>query len=267
MNPTERWRLTGKTALVTGGTKGIGFAIADELLRLGATVTVAARTESDVAQSVADWRNQGLAAHGIVADLSLPDAGETLAASLGGSLDILINNVGTNIRKATTEYTDEEYHRVLTTNLDSAFAISRAMYPLLVASGDGAVVNIGSVAGSVAVLSGLPYALTKAALDQMTRYLAVEWAPNGIRVNGVNPWYTRTPLASPRLDDPVFHQKVLDVTPLKRVAEPEDVAVSSLFCAFPPPGTSRDKRSRRRRIPRPGTGVGPPAPMLGEPEG
>ncbi|MBC8135266.1 MAG: SDR family oxidoreductase [Fibrella sp.] len=233
MNTLERWQLTGKTALVTGGTKGIGYAIADELLRLGATVTIAARTESDVTNCVAVWRNEGLNAHGITADLSYPDAPTTLIASLGGSLDILINNVGTNNRKPTTGYSDDEYRRVLATNLDSAFAISRAAYPLLVASGDGAIVNIGSVAGTVAVLSGLPYAMTKAALDQMTRYLAVEWAKDGIRVNAVNPWYTRTPLAATRLDDPAFRQRVLDATPLKRIAEPEDVAGAVAFLCLP----------------------------------
>lgn len=233
MNHAERWRLTGKRALVTGGTKGIGYAIADELLRLGAMVTIAARTESDVINCVAAWRSEGLNADGITADLSTTSSIETLMASRGGSLDILINNVGTNIRKATMDYTDDEYRRVLTTNLDSAFALSRAAYPLLVASGDGAIVNIGSVAGSVAVLSGLPYALTKAALDQMTRYLAVEWAKDAIRVNAVNPWYTRTPLASPRLDDPAFQQKVLDVTPIKRIAEADDIAGAVAFLCLP----------------------------------
>lgn len=233
MTTAERWRLAGKTALVTGGTKGIGYAIADELLRLGATVTIAARTESDVTDCVAKWRSEGLNAHGIAVDLSPPEAARTLLASCGDSLDILINNVGTNNRKPTTEYTDDEYRRVLATNLDSAFAISRAAYPLLAASGNGSIVNIGSVAGSVAILSGLPYALTKAALDQMTRYLAVEWAKDGIRVNSVNPWYTRTPLAAPRLDDAAFVQKVLDVTPLKRIAEPEDVAGIVAFLCLP----------------------------------
>ncbi|MBC7808646.1 MAG: SDR family oxidoreductase [Akkermansiaceae bacterium] len=233
MNPLERWRLTGKTALVTGGTKGIGYAIADELLRLGATVTVAARTEADVTDCVAKWRSEGLNPRGMVTDLSKPDAAETLIASLGDSLDILINNVGTNVRKPTTEYTNEEYRHVLATNLDSAFALSRAAHPLLARSGDGAIVNIGSVAGTVAILSGLPYAMTKAALDQMTRYLAVEWAKDGIRVNAVNPWYTRTPLASPRLADPAFVQRVLDATPLKRIAEPEDVAGVVAFLCLP----------------------------------
>ncbi len=230
---TERWRLTGKRALVTGGTRGIGFAIADELLRLGAAVTVAARTESDLVACVATWQEAGLGAHGIAADLSLPGAAVSLIESVGGPLDILINNVGTNIRKPTTGYTDDEYRTVLATNLDSAFAISRAAYPLLVACKEGVIVNIGSVAGSVAILSGLPYALSKAALDQMTRYLAVEWAANGIRVNGVNPWYTRTPLAASRLADPAFLQKVLDATPLKRVAEPEDVAGAVAFLCLP----------------------------------
>ena len=229
----ERWRLTGKHALVTGGTKGIGYAVAQELLHLGATVTIAARTQSDLDSCVTSWRENGCDAHGITADLSTPDSAATLISAMGSKLDILVNNVGRNIRKPTTEYSADEYRAVLETNLASAFHLCRAAYPLLAQSENASVVNIGSVAGSVAVLSGLPYAMTKAALDQMTRYLAVEWAQNGIRVNAVNPWYTNTPLAAPRLSDPAFVERVLAVTPLKRIADPADIAGAVAFLCLP----------------------------------
>lgn len=233
-NFDERWRLSGKRALVTGGTKGIGYAVAAELLQLGAHVTIAARTAADVDARVSEWRADGFDAAGIAADLSTPRGARAAVAAMGDTLDILISNVGTNVRKTTLDYSEEEYRHVLGTNLDGAFHLCRAAHPLLAVRPSSSVVLVGSVAGTVAVMSGLPYALSKAALDQMARYLAAEWGKDGIRVNAVNPWYTRTPLAAPRLDaTPGFREKVLAVTPLGRIAEPEDVSGAVAFLCLP----------------------------------
>ncbi len=232
MNP-DRWKLTGKRALVTGGTRGIGYAIAAELLYLGAEVTITARTAETVTDAVADWQAQGLNAHGIASDVSISEGREKIVTALGQSLDILVNNVGTNIRKSTLDFSMGEYETVLNTNLAGAFALSRDAHPLLVASGDACIVNIGSVAGSVPMMSGLPYAASKAALDQMTRYLAVEWARDNIRVNGVNPWYTRTPLAAPRLEPGALLDAILTATPNRRIAEAEDISAAVAFLCLP----------------------------------
>jgi len=238
---TSRWRLDNRRALVTGATKGIGLAIADELLTLGARVVIAARNADEVHAQVAEWTARGLLAHGVAADVATPNGREAVIAytreTLGG-LDILVNNVGTNIRKATTEYTDDEIAHVLNTNLLSAFGLCRDAYPLLQAAaqgdtGDAVIVNIGSVAGMTAILSGAIYAMTKAALDQLTRYLAVEWGADGVRVNSVNPWYTETPLASVVLADPAFRAQVIARTPLARIAAPEDVAGLAAFLCLP----------------------------------
>jgi Tropinone reductase 1 len=154
-----------------------------------------------------------------------------------GGIDFLINNAGTNIRKDSLGYSPEEFRFLFDTNLVSAWELSRLAYPLLKeaseAAGDSGIVNIGSVAGSVAVGSGAPYAMTKAAMDQMTRYLAVEWGPDGIRTNAVLPWYTRTFRVSPYLDAPEFTGKVLARTPLKRIAESEDVSGLVTFLCLP----------------------------------
>ena len=232
----ERWRLDGKRALVTGGTKGIGAAIAGELLFLGAIVTIVARDKN----AIAEWVNAGDSANekrfGIGADLSTNAGRESAlhyATEHMGGLDILINNVGTNIRKASADYSPDEYAHVFATNLTSAWEMCRAARTALAQSDGASVVQIGSVAGSVSVGSGGPYAMTKAALDQMTRYLAVEWAGEDIRVNNVNPWYTRTPLANAVLQNPEFEAKVLAHTPSLTIAEPEDVAGLVAFLCLP----------------------------------
>jgi Tropinone reductase 1 len=131
------------------------------------------------------------------------------------------------------EYTSKEYLDIFETNLISAFEISRLAHPLLKKSGDASVVNIGSVAGLLHIRTGSPYGMTKAALHQMTRNLAVEWAPDGIRVNMVAPWYTRTLLAGQRLKDPRYRREVIESTPLGRIAEPQEVAAPVVFLCLP----------------------------------
>ena len=156
---------------------------------------------------------------------------EAVRRELGG-LRCLVNNVGTNIRKGSLEYAPDEVTRIFETNLFSAWELCRAAHVLLKASG-GCIVNIASIAGSVAVRSGAPYAMTKASLDQLTRYLAVEWAADGVRVNAIDPWYIETSLTRPVLDNPAFRASVLSRTPLGRVGQPQDVAGLAAFLCLP----------------------------------
>ena len=232
----DKWRLDGRTALVTGGTKGIGRAIAETLLERGAEVTIVARTASDVEQAVAQWQEKGWAAYGITADVSQPpDRARIMEefARLSPHLHILVNNAGTNIKKKIMEYTDEEVRFILETNMYSAFDLTRKAYPLMKKTGDASVVFIGSVGGLVHIRSGAPYGMSKAALVQLTRNLAVDWAKEGIRVNLVAPWYTNTPLAQSRFKDPQYLKEVLDRSPMGRVAEPEEVAAAVAFLCMP----------------------------------
>jgi len=231
---TERWSLEGKRAIVTGSTKGIGRAIAEELGRLGASVGVVARNASDVMETVEHLGGMGINAWGRAADVS---AGSGRAAILDSiprdwsTLDILVNNAGTNVRKRALEYSSEEIDRIHRTNLESAFELSRSLHPRLAAAKGSSVVFVGSVAGQVSTGTGAIYAMTKAALSQLARVLAVEWAADGIRVNLVAPWYTRTPLAEPILEQKVLRDRILSRTPIGRIAEPEEVAaVVAFFC-------------------------------------
>jgi NAD(P)-dependent dehydrogenase (short-subunit alcohol dehydrogenase family) len=231
----EKWKLTGKRTLITGASKGIGFAAALEMAALGAEVCLVARDKTELDAAVSGMAEGGAACWGIAADTTSPEDQERLREAVAerwGCLDILVNNVGTNIRKHFTEYTAEEYRKVFETNLFSTIALTRLFFPLLRQASRASVINVASVAGMVDVHSGAPYGMTKAAMLQMTRHLAVEWAPFGIRVNAVSPWYTRTPLAMPVLQQADRLQRILENTPLGRVAEAEEVAATIAFLAM-----------------------------------
>lgn len=227
------WTLQGKTILITGGTKGIGLATADECLALGAEVLIAARNADTLAEVVHQRRGQRL--HGIAADVAT-DTGRAAivakVAELWGKLDVLVNNAGTNIRKKTIEYDAAEARRIFDINLFSVFELCRSLYPYLRQGQRSAVVNVASVAGVFDVQSGSPYGMTKAAEIQLTRHLAAEWAADGIRVNAVSPWYTITPLTDAVLNIPERRAAILARTPMGRVAEAAEMAAAIAFLAM-----------------------------------
>lgn len=230
----NRWNLKNKKALVTGGTKGIGKAIVKEFIDLGAEVIVVARNKSDFIELQNDLNTDKISF--IEADVSSIGDINKIFYSIeqkGNSLDILVNNVGMNIRKKTIEYTIEEYNTIVNTNLRSAFELSKLAYPLLKKSEQGNIINISSVAGQTHIRTGSIYGMTKAAMDQLTKNLASEWAEDGIRVNAVSPWYTKTPLADTVLKNIDYLKEVLDRTPLKRIGNPEDVSAAVAFLCMP----------------------------------
>ncbi|XP_071711914.1 tropinone reductase homolog At5g06060-like [Rutidosis leptorrhynchoides] len=234
----SRWSLEGMTALVTGGTYGIGYAVVDELAKLGARVHTCSRDEVKLNQRLHEWSLKGFIVTGSVCDVTSRPQREQLLEKVSSifnrKLNILVNNVGTNIRKPAEEYTAEEYSMVMTTNLESCFNICQLAHPLLKASGNGSVVFISAVGGLVSASSaGSIYGATKGAMNQLAKNLACEWAKDNIRTNSVAPWFTATPLVEALLNDKEFLDKLLSRTPLKRVAEPNEVSSLVAFLCLP----------------------------------
>ena len=224
------WRLQGRNALVTGGSRGIGRAIARELALLGASVTLVARSQEGLDEAAGE-----LGVGGIAADVTDPAGRARIVAAARerGPLHILVHNAGTNVRGPLVGYDDATIERLIALNLIAPLTLSRDLHPLLRAAGDASVIHIGSVAGHVALPTGVAYAASKAGLAQAARTLALEWAADGIRVNTVAPWYTRTPLVEPVLSVPATLAAIIARTPLGRIAEPREVATVVAFLAMP----------------------------------
>lgn len=230
-----KWNLKGKKVLVTGGTKGIGEACALAMAEAGAEVMVLSRHGDDIENMALEATKSDLSIIGRAFDMAEPGVAAQILDYVNttwGSLDILVNNAGMNIRKPTVEYSPAEYDRIMQVNLRSVFELSQAAYPLL-KENKGCIVNISSVSALTHISSGSIYGMSKAAITQLTRNLAVEWALDGIRVNAVSPWYINTPLAEPVLNDPEKLAKILSRTPMNRVGTAEEVAAAVLFLSLP----------------------------------
>lgn len=231
----KEWTLKGKKAVITGGTKGIGNAIVAAFLDLGAAVLFTARNEQDVIRTESKFRAEGYDVTGLALDVSSKDHRNKLvqwAEEHWGSLDILVNNAGINIRKQTNDYSTAEFLQVMDINLSAPFELCRSAFPLLKKSGRGVIINIASVAGSFDVQTGAPYGMSKAGLIQLSRNLANEWACHNIRVNTVSPWFTETPLTSGLLSDASRLEGIVSKTPLKKIAQAEEIAAAVAFLSM-----------------------------------
>ncbi|KAJ1695010.1 hypothetical protein LUZ63_011708 [Rhynchospora breviuscula] len=200
----ERWSMKGATALVTGGSKGIGRAIVEELARFGVVVHTCCRNEEELNAMLNQWKSMNLCVTGSVCDVSNHAQREKLMHEVqsifNGKLDILVNNAGTGGPgwRPATQITSEEYSSLMATNFESSFHLSQLAHPLLKASGRGNVVFISSIAGTGGFPEGVAvYCCTKGAINQLGRALACEWAGDMIRVNCIAPGIIKTSMTQP----------------------------------------------------------------------
>ncbi|XP_006653230.1 tropinone reductase homolog At5g06060-like [Oryza brachyantha] len=236
-----RRSLAGTAALVTGGSKGIGLAIVEELASFGATVHTCARNEAGLRRRLEEWSARKLAVSVSVSvcDVSVRADREALAgrvrAMFDGKLDILVNNAGMFFLKPAVEVTGEELACVMASNLESCFHLSQLMHPLLKSSGKASIVNISGIS-SITGFPTLPvfvFSAAKGAMNQTTKSLAVEWASDGIRVNCIAPGIIDTPLIDTVLSGTDFVREDMARTPMRRVGKPEEVSSLVAFLCMP----------------------------------
>jgi len=228
--------LEGRVAVVTGGAKGIGKATVEALAHCGATVVLLDRDGAALEAATAVLTSRGVSCMAECVDITQEEAVDSAFEKIMqryGRVDILVNNAGIALRHATVDLTAAQWQAVVDVNLTAVFLCSRSAARLMIKAGRGAIVNVSSIMG----LSGgglypnISYQSTKGALVNLTRALAVEWAVNGIRVNAVAPTWVNTDLTRGLISNPEILKRMLDMTPLRKLAEPSDVADAIVFLA------------------------------------
>lgn len=230
----ELFNVNNKVALVTGGSKGIGYGMATALAKAGANIVVASRADAERNSAVKDFLNLGVDAIGIKTDVTKKEQIDDMIAQVlehFGQIDILVNNAGMNVRKPVIEYTENEWDQVVDTNLKGIFLVGQAIGRQMVKQKKGSIINIGSVLSSTAWQEQAPYCSSKGGILQLTKVMALEWAESGVRVNAIGPAYIKTPMTEARLAEPEWYNKIMARTPLKRIGELEDLSGALLFLA------------------------------------
>ena len=228
--------LEGKKALVTGGNRGLGFAFTQALADCGAAVAFAGRDAEANATAVERLAEAGIQAHAIRADLTSDEdvhrCVEEAVSALGG-LDIVVNNAGTCFHNPAWDATDDEWQQVFDLNVRAVWKVSLAAGRHLRAAGGGAIVNIGSISGLIVnrPQAQAPYNASKAAVHQLTKSLAAEWAPDNIRVNAVAPGYVKTEMAP--VDRPELRRMWIEDAPQQRYAMPAEIAPTVVYLCSP----------------------------------
>ncbi|GGM07617.1 short-chain dehydrogenase [Nakamurella endophytica] len=234
MGVMDKFDLTGRTAVVTGSTRGLGRAFASALAEAGANIVIVGRDAAAAERAQQELSEQGHQVHSVLADITERAAVQRIldeSVERFGKVDILINNAGTCIHAPTVDVTDEQWRSVMTVNVDALWMASQIFGRHMIEQGGGNIVNIGSISG---IIVNRPqwqagYNASKAAVHQLTKSLAAEWAPLGVRVNALAPGYIKTDMAP--VDDPKFHRHWIEDTPQQRYAYPDELGPAIVFLA------------------------------------
>lgn len=229
--------LTGKVAVITGSTKGIGRAIAEELARCGARVVISSRKPEACQQVAGELAEQGFEAMAVPCHVGRKEDLQNLVATTNqawGAIDILVCNAATNpVYGPTSEMTDEAWDKIMDTNVKGTFWLTNLVLPQMADKGEGSVILLSSIAGLRGNTTIGTYGVSKAAEAALARNLAVEWGPRGVRVNAIAPGLVKTDFAKALWQDPVRVRRAEEKTPLRRIGNPVDIAGVAVFLASP----------------------------------
>jgi len=218
--------ITGRAAIVTGGSKGIGLGMVTDLADAGADVAIVSRHPDEAEAAAEEVRKRGRKGLAIPADVQVPNNCQMLVnktLETFGRLDILINCAGINIRKPLVDYTVEEWDAILNTNLRGLFFCSQSAAKVMIKQERGRIVNISSGGAQIAVPMLGPYCASKGGITQLTKACALEWAKYGINVNAIGPTYIKTPLTEEWISDPERYNAIISRSAIKRLGEPDDL--------------------------------------------
>jgi NAD(P)-dependent dehydrogenase (short-subunit alcohol dehydrogenase family) len=225
-------RIKNKIAIVTGGGSGIGLAITQKFVQAGICTIIIGRDEQKLNKAKESLGNLCVPFSSDLSDLSsIPGIVEEIVEGFG-HIDILVNNAGINLKKEFTEVTDEEFQKILLTNVTAVFALSREVVKGMISNGGGSIINISSMASQYGIPKVIAYTASKSAIEGMTKAMAVELSPKGIRVNCIAPGFIATDMSARALNnDPERKAKVMSRTPMGELGDPSDIGDSALFLA------------------------------------
>jgi gluconate 5-dehydrogenase len=226
--------LTGRIALVTGSTQGIGLALAEGLAAHGATTVINGRNPNRLANVIETMNGKGTAMRGSLFDVTdrrqIDNAIESIETHIG-PIDILINNAGMQHRAPLEDFPTEKWDELIRTNISSIFHVSQAVARRMIPRGRGKIVNIGSVQSELARPSIAPYTMTKGAVKNLTRGMCADWARHGLQINGIGPGYFKTPLNQALVDNEEFSDWLKKRTPAARWGDTKELVGAAVFLA------------------------------------
>jgi len=229
---TELFDLTGKVALVTGSSRGLGYAMAEGLAQAGATVILNGRNRESLSRAVAEFEEKGYSVHSAVFNVTNSSKIKAQVAQITetiGTIDILINNAGIQYRQPLVDFSESAWRNVMDVNVNGVFLTSQAVVPGMIEQGSGKIINIASLMSDVSRATIAAYVASKGAVMQLTKSMSTEWAIHNIQVNAIAPGYFKTELNVALYTDPEFNGWIEQRTPAGRWGEPEELVGAAVF--------------------------------------